>query len=779
MKSQIFLTFSTLIALSACHSSTPTEQVSEVDYTGYVNPLIGTAGFGNVYPGAQIPFGGIQISPDTDFDDYDTAAGYKYDHPTVLGFSLTHLSGTGIPDLGDFLFMPGTGEMHLQPGTHENPDAGYRSRYSHERETAKANYYALDLDDYGTRAEMTSGKRAGMLRFTYPETDSAWVLVDLNHTLRSDCKWSSLRFENDSTITGYKLVKGWGPERHVYFAATFSRPITDARIYMDDKPVIYNTNRFRSHKETYGENVKFALKFNADEGETVDVRTAVSGVSVAGALENLKELDGMDFDSLRARGVDEWNRQLAKFDIDGDDSSKETFYTSVYHAFLHPFIFQDSDGSYRGLDKNIHIADGFNNMTVFSLWDTYRALHPLFNLVQQDVQADIANSMLAHFDQSVEEMLPIWSFYGNETWCMIGYHGASVLADMIVKDIPGFDKERAFQAMVKTANNPNYDCLPDYIANGYVPFDKEKESVSKTLEYAFDDYCIAMAARKLGKTREESQFLNRALSYQTILDSVTGYMRGRDSQGNWRTPFAPVAYEGPGSVNGWGDITEGFTVQYTWYVPHDVAGHMAMVGRERYTARLDSLFETELPEDIPGAHDIWGRIGAYWHGNEPCHQVAYLYNYLKQPWKCQERVREVVDKFYGNTPDALSGNDDCGQMSAWYIFNCMGFYPTAPSSNIYNIGSPALPRVTMTMSNGKKLEMTTDNWSPENLYVEKLYLNGELHDKSFITYDDIRDGATLHFVMSPTPNYERAVSDEAVPPSISTDTETAVYSRPA
>ncbi len=768
MKRTLLLTFPIVLSVASCQTSPQADDTATtVDYTRYVNPLIGTAGFGNVYPGSQIPFGGIQISPDTDFDDYDTAAGYKYDHPTVLGFSLTHLSGTGIPDLGDFLFMPGTGELKLQPGTHADPDSGYRSRYSHDNETAQANYYALELDDYGTKAEMTSGKRAGILRFTYPETDSSWLLVDLNHTLRSACKWASLRIENDSTITGYKLVKGWGPERHVYFAATFSRPITDARIYMDDKPVIYNTNRFRSDKETYGENVKFALKFDSNRDETVEVRTAVSGVSIAGALDNLKELEGESFESLRQRGVEEWNRELAKFDIDGDDKSKETFYTSVYHAFLHPFIFQDSNGQYRGLDKTVHTADGFNNMTVFSLWDTYRALHPLFNLVQQDVQADIANSMLAHYDQSVEHMLPIWSFYGNETWCMIGYHGAAVLADMIVKDIPGFDKERAFEAMVTTARNPNYDCLPDYIANGYVPFDKEKESVSKTLEYAFDDYCIAQAARKLGKKEEEQEFLKRALSYQSILDTVTGYMRGRDSEGNWRTPFTPVAYEGPGSVNGWGDITEGFTVQYTWYVPHDVAGHIDLVGRERYTERLDSLFTTELPEDIPGAHDIWGRIGAYWHGNEPCHQVAYLYNYLQQPWKCQERVREVVDRFYGNTPDALSGNDDCGQMSAWYIFNCMGFYPTAPSSNIYNIGSPALARVTMTMSNGKKVEVTTDNWSPENLYVEQLYLNGEPWDKSYITYDDLRNGAKLHFVMSPTPNLNRAVSEEAVPPSMS------------
>lgn len=768
-----------LIIAAGCTSGHPEADEPSADLTQYVNPLIGTSGFGNVYPGAQVPFGGIQISPDTDYDDYDTAAGYKYDHPTVLGFSLTHLSGTGIPDLGDFLFMPGTGALTLDPGTHENPDGGYRSRYSHGRETASPNYYALELDDYGTKAEMTAGKRAGILRFTYPQADSAWVLLDLNHTLRHKCEWANLRIENDSTITGYKLVNGWGPERHVYFAATFSRPVADARIYKQNEPVIYNTNRFRSDKEAYGENIKFALNFAAEEGDTVEVRTAVSGVSVAGALANLKELEGKSFDSLRAEGVADWNSQLAKFDIEGDQIQKETFYTSVYHAFLHPFIFQDADGSYRGLDKNIHTADGFNNLTVFSLWDTYRALHPLFNLVQRDVQADIANSMLAHYDQSVEKMLPIWSFYGNETWCMIGYHAVSVLADMIVKDVPGFDVERAYEAMVTTAENPHYDCLPDYIAKGYVPFDKEKESVSKTLEYAYDDYCIAMAAKKLGKTDDYNKFLNRSLAYQNLVDPETGYMRGRDSNGDWRTPFSPVAYEGPGSVNGWGDITEGFTVQYTWYVPHDVMGHINAIGEELYTQRLDSLFEVELPEDIPGAHDIWGRIGAYWHGNEPCHQVAYLYNYLKQPWKCQERVREVVDKFYGNTPDALSGNDDCGQMSAWYIFNCMGFYPTAPSSNIYNIGSPALPKVVMTLSNGRKLEMIADNWSKDNVYVKEFYLNGKLHDKSYFTYDDIRDGATLRFVMASEPDRQRAVGDEAVPPSLSSPSSTMLYNAAA
>ena len=442
---------------------------------------------------------------------------------------------------------------------------------------------------------------------------------------------------------------------------------------------------------------------------------------------------------------------------------------------MHPFIFQDSDGQFRGLDKNIEKAEGFTNYTVFSLWDTYRALHPWFNLVQQDVNANIANSMLAHYDKSVEKMLPIWSFYGNETWCMIGYHAVSVLADMIVKEVKGFDYERAYEAMKTTAMNPNYDCLPEYRAMGYVPFDKEAESVSKTLEYAYDDYCIAQAAKKLGKEGDYRYFLNRALSYQTLIDPETKYMRGRDSKGGWRTPFTPVAYQGPGSVHGWGDITEGFTVQYTWYVPQDVQGYINEAGEEWFRNRLDELFTVELPDDIPGAHDIQGRIGAYWHGNEPCHHVAYLYNYLKEPWKCQKWIRTIVDRFYGDTPDALSGNDDCGQMSAWYMFNCLGFYPVAPSSNVYNIGSPCVKGISVQMSNGKVIEMTADNWSPKNVYVKELYVNGKKYDKSYLKYADIRDGVKLRFIMSSKPNYKRAVSDEAVAPSLSLPGKTMKY----
>lgn len=773
-----------LSVLVALPSAAQTERLVD-----YVRPLVGTDGYGNVYPGAQVPFGGIQISPDTDDHDYDTAAGYKYSHPTIMGFSLTHLSGTGIPDLGDFLFIPGTGEMYYEPGTHEDHSAGYRSAYSHDAEWVSPNYYGVVLEDYGVKAEMTAGLRSGMFRFTYPKSEKSFIMVDLDHTLWFSCEWSNVRMLDDHTIAGYKLVKGWGPERHVYFVAEFSRKLDSFRIMQEGKPVIYNTSRFRSSLEAWGKKLMACLSFATKENEEVIVKVAVSSVSVEGAMLNLKEIEGMSFDQVRDKGTEMWEKELSKYEVAGDRRTKETFYTSAYHAALHPFLFQDADGGYRAYDKNIAKAEGFTNLTVFSLWDTYRALHPWFNLVHQDVNANVANSMLDHYDRSVEKMLPIWSFYGNETWCMIGYHAVSVLADMIVKGVQGFDYERAYEAMKTTAMNSHYDCLPQYRAMGYVPFDKEAESVSKTLEYAYDDYCIAQAAKALAASTDDSlkktgyekdydYFINRSMSYQTLIDPETKFMRGRDSEGGWRTPFTPVAYQGPGSVHGWGDITEGFTLQYTWYVPHDFQGYMNEAGEKLLLKRLDELFTQELPEDIPGAHDIQGRIGAYWHGNEPCHHVPYLYNWLRQPWKCQKWVRTVVDLFYGNTPDALSGNDDCGQMSAWYLFNCMGFYPVAPSSNVYSIGSPCVEALSVTMSNGRKIEMKAENWSKENVYVKALYVNGKKHDRSYLEYDDIKDGVQLRFVMDSRPNYRRAVSETSVAPSVSEKGKTRKYAKP-
>ena len=697
--------------------------------TQYVNPFVGTAGFGNVYPGAQVPFGGIQISPDTDDYDYDVAAGYKYTKPTVMGFSLTHLSGTGIPDLGDFMFVPGDIDTADVP-------------LNHDAEHATPGYYSLDFK--GVKSEMTASARSGIMRFTYP--GEAALTIDLKHTLRWKCVWASVRQVDEYTIVGSKLVNGWNPNRQVFFAARFSEPINSLTIYKDGKPVIYNTNRFRSSMEAWGADLKATLRF---EGSVIDVKVAVSATGTDGALKNLSELDGKDFETVRAEAEKLWEEELGRYRLDPTctKEQRETFYTSVYRTALHPFLFQDVDGKFREHDGTIGQASGFTNYTTFSLWDTYRAFHPLLNLVNKPLQADLANSMLQHYDKSAEHMLPIWSFYGGETWCMIGYHAVSVLADMMMKGVTGFDYERAYEAMKTTATNPHYDCLPEYTALGYVPFDKEKESVSKTLEYAYDDWCIAQAAKLLGHEEDYEFFLQRSFNYRNLIDPETFYMRGRDSQGSWRTPFSDIAYEGPGSDNGWGDITEGFTLQYTWSVPHAFEDYMAIAGRKFLLKRLDDMFLIQMSDDIPGAHDIWGRIGGYWHGNEPCHHVLYLYNLLGKPRECQKWVRHVADNFYGNTPDALSGNDDCGQMSAWYIFNCLGFYPLCPGSNDYQLGSPCLPGVTVRLSDGGTLTVRTRNWSPDHVYVKAVYLNGEKLRGTTLRYEDICGGGDLLFVM--------------------------------
>ena len=751
-----------------------------------VNVFVGTDGFGNVYPGPQLPYGGIQISPDCDDKDYDCAAGYKYSKPTVQGFSLTHLSGTGIPDLGDFLFLPGT-----------SPDPK-PSALDHGKESAHPGYYGLMLDS-GIKAEMTAAMLSGMFKFTYPDRENAYVTIDLDHTLYWNCEWSDVRLLDNHTIIGSRLVKGWNPSRHVYFVARFSEPIKDFTILQEGEPVIYNTKRFRSSLEAWGRKLKVIVRFDgpsspfaerkefaavgtvagedhatlgtvrggtvskandgAERSEASDrqqflleVKVAVSGVGTDGALLNLKELDGKDFNTVLAEAENTWEKALGTYSLDSDDKVlRETFYTSVYRTMQHPFVFQDADGRFREHDGTIGKAEGFTNVTTFSFWDTFRAFEPLMNLVNRPLQADIANSMLAHYDKSAEHMLPYWSFYGGETWCMIGFHSCSILADMILKDVPGFDYERAFQAMKTTATNAHYDCIPEYTSLGYVPFDLEKESVSKTLEYAYDDWCIAQVAKKLGHEKDYQFFLNRSMNYKNLVDPETGYMRGKDSKGEWRTPFAPIAYQGPGSVNGWGDITEGFTMQYTWSVFHDMDGYVQLAGRDRLKKYLDELFTIELPEDIPGAHDIWGRIGGYWHGNEPCHHVAYLYDYFGEPWNCQKWVRYVAKNYYGNEPGSLSGNDDCGQMSAWYLFNCLGFYPFCPGADWYYLGSPCVPGMTVTLSNGKTVKMTTKGWSEDAVYIKAAYLNGKKLNYPYINYEDIKDGATLHFEMSRKP----------------------------
>lgn len=724
----------------------------------YIRPFVGTRGEGNTYPGPSAPFGMVQLSPDTDRDLWETASGYEYSDTSIMGFTLTHLTGTGIPDLGDFLFIPQIGEPKLVVGSKKNPDAGYRARYSHDQEFASAGYYGVKLLNNNVVVELTAAERAGMMRFTFPASDKASIMTDLQHFLsgnRFKLIWSHVRVENNSTVTGFHLVNGWAKERYIYYAARYSRPFDSYRIMSSGREVIYDSYknyRFRSRNEAAGTNLQFLAEYKTRPNEVILVKVAVSPVSAANALANLDaSIPGWSFETVVQETRNKWNDELKRIEIDGSQWDKETFYTSMYHLFLAPNLFEDVTREYRGLDSNIHKAEKFNNYAVFSLWDTYRAAHPLFALIQSKRDSDMINSLLAHYDQSADHLLPMWSLQGNETWCMIGYHAVPVIVDGFLKGVKGFDKEHAYKAIKDTAMNPDYDGVAGYAKLGWVACDKENESVSKTLEYAYDDYCVAQMAKALGKTDDYNYFMKRAGYYTNLYDPSIGLMRGKDSNGKWRTPFDPHGYDDATRNN---DFTEGTSWQYSWYVPQDVPGMIKLFGgRNQFIQKLDQLFNyKEADANAKGLDDVQGRIGEYWHGNEPSHHIIYLYSYAGQPWKAAQRIHEVLKTQYGNQPNSLSGNDDCGQMSAWYIFATLGFYPVCPASDYYVIGSPALPKAVVHLSNGNKFAMIANNLSEKNIYIQSVTLNGKTLDQPFIPYKEVAKGGKLIYNMGPDPN---------------------------
>ncbi|TAJ13518.1 glycoside hydrolase family 92 protein [Marinilabiliaceae bacterium JC017] len=755
-----------IITSLACSPDKSTVKTVSSDFCQFVNPLVGTLGEGNTYPGAQVPFGMVQISPDTERWDWGAASGYEYSDSTIYGFSMTHLHGTGIPDMGDILFMPTVGQTHIRSGKKDFSEPGYLSRFSHDNEKAEVNYYSVQLDDYNIETELTSTNRAGLMRFTFPESDSAHIVLDLSHVLRHSVIWSNVRVENETTITGMHQVKGWAKERYVYFAAKFSRPFDNTRIFSngrESKYDSYKTYRFRSSVEAAGPDIQFVADYKTAASEQILVKVGISAVSTANAMKNLDtEITDWNFEKVVEDGKNLWNQELAKFDVTGTQEQKETFYSAVYHAFMAPVNYFDVDRSYRGLDQNIHKADHFDNYTVFSLWDTYRATHPLFCLTQADRNANMIQSMLEHYKQSPDHLLPIWSFWNNETWCMIGYHAVPVIADAYFKGVKGIDWELAYQACVHSATHPEYDATLEYEKLGYVPYDLENESVSKTLEYAYDDYCIARMAKALGKEADYKRFSKRAMAYKNLFDDSIGWMRPKDSKGQWMKDFDSHYFKHMGA------FTEGTTWQYTWTVPHDVKGLMACYGsKERFEAKLDSVFAYSNGKDYLGVDDIHGRIGEYWHGNEPSHHVSHLYNYVGKPWKTQRLTRHIINTQYGNKPGSLCGNDDCGQMSAWYIFNAMGFYPVCPGSDEYVITSPAVPAVTMQLSNGSVLNITAHNFSEKNIYIQSLKINGVDWKKSWFSFNDIKNGGSIEFVLGESPNKDWAASEADFPPSFS------------
>jgi len=758
-----------LLFLSLLFSSLAFAQKTEKKNYRYINPLIGTQRMGHTYPGATVPFGSVQLSPDTDtiayeFNKkyngkvYEYCAGYQYEDKTIAGFSHTHFSGTGHSDLGDFLIMPTTGALQLNPGTADKPTSGYRSAYSHANETASANYYKVKLDDHNITAEMTTSQRVGFHRYTFPATEQTHIILDLMHGIYNHNEknvWTFVRIENDTLVTGYRQTQGWARTRTVYFAMSFSKPIKQYGARKYDENNIYKGfwrkfDETKNFPEAAGKNIRMYFDFDVNAGEQVLIKMALSPVSTAGALANMQqEIPHWDFDKTRREGEQLWEKELNKIKIETlTEDDKVNFYTAMYHAFINPTVYMDTDNNYKGLDQNIHKAKGFTNYTTFSLWDTYRALHPLFNIVQPKRNADMIKSMLAHYDQSAHHALPVWSHYANENWCMIGYHSVSVIADAIAKGNDDFDKEKALQACISSSKLSYFDGLEYYIAKGYVPEDKNGSSVSKTLEYAYDDWCIAQIASKLGNTAVANEYTKRSHNYKNVFDTTTGFMRPKLNDGSFKAAFDPLDTHGQGFI-------EGNAWNYSLYVPQ-YPDELVMMngGKEKFTQHLDSLFTMTLPDKyFANTEDITrdGIIGNYVHGNEPSHHVAYLYNWTGHPEKTQQRVRMVLDAMYKPKPDGLGGNDDCGQMSAWYIFSSLGFYPVAPGSDRYAIGSPKVKEAVLNLENGKTFTIIAKNQSPKNVYVSKMELNGKVLDRTYLTHKEIMDGGQLIFYMSSKP----------------------------
>lgn len=720
-----------LVIFGACISDR--QPASAVDYSLLVNPFIGTDFTGNTYPGAQAPFGMVQLSPDNGLPGWDRISGYYYPDSTIAGFSHTHLSGTGAGDLYDISYMPVT-----LPYREAEAPLGIHSKFRHSDEEASAGYYRVLLKDYNINVELTATERCGIQRYTFPKAQSA-VFLNLKKAMNWDFTQDShIEVVDSCTIQGYRFSDGWARGQRVFFRTRFSKPFRSSEI---------DTTAIIQDGKTIGTAYVARFNFDTTDGEEIVLCTALSGVSMEGAAGNLAvEAPHNDFDKYVAETKENWNRQLGKIEVRGicDLDDKVNFYTALYRTMIAPTVFSDVDGSYYGPDKKIHKADGWVNYGTFSLWDTYRAAHPLLTYTEPVRTNDMIKSFLAFYDQNGR--LPVWNFWGSETDMMIGYHAVPVIVDAYLKGIGDFDAEKALKACVATANLDNYRGIGLYKKLGYIPYNIKDEynadnwSLSKTLEYAFDDYCIAEMARKMGKTELAEEFYKRSQNYKNVFNPATGFMQPVDDKGVFIRPFCPDDYTAHiCESNGW---------QYLWSVPQDIRGLITLVGgKDRFAEKLDSMF-TYIPagkEDLPIFST--GMIGQYAHGNEPSHHVTYLYALAGRPERTQELVREIFDTQYKNKPDGLCGNDDCGQMSAWYMLSAMGFYPVDPVSAEYVFGAPQLPKMTLHLADGKTFTIIAENLSKEHKYVDSITLNGEPYTKKTISHEDIVKGGTLVYKM--------------------------------
>ena len=721
--------------------------------TSYVDPFVGTGGHGHTFPGATRPFGMVQLSPDTRLTGWDGCSGYHYSDHVIYGFSHTHLSGTGVSDYGDILFMPTVGEVFLRGTDGDRTERGYASQFDHRHETARPGYYAVRLDDDNVFAELTATDRVGFHRYTYPATDQANVILDLTH--RDKVLDSALRVVSPTRIEGYRRSDAWARDQVVYFVAEFSQPFTSYGIALDDQLK-------DGSDSARGQNVKASFRFDARRGTPLLVKVAISAVDIEGARKNLAaELSHWDFNRVKTEADAAWGRELGKIQVaGGTEAQRKTFYTALYHTMLAPNLFTDADGRYRGRDLKPHTARGFTNYTVFSLWDTFRAAHPLYTIIDQRRTRDFINTFLTQYEQGGR--LPVWELAGNETECMIGYHAVSVIADAALKGIGGFDRAQALAAMKHSAELDHFG-LAAYKRRGFIGVEDEGESVSKTLEYAYDDWCIAQMAALLGRKDDYEHFIRRAQSYKNMFDPAAGYARPKQN-GGWVAPFDPreVTF----------NFTEANAWQYSFFAPQDVSGLVALFGgRERFARKLDELFTTESRTTGREQADITGLIGQYAHGNEPSHHMAYLYDYVGQPWKTQARVRQIMDEFYRPRPDGLIGNEDCGQMSAWYVLSAAGFYPVTPGQPIYAVGTPLFPAVRFRLENGRSFVIKARGVSARNIYIQSATLNGRPYDKSYLMHGDLMRGGELVCRMGAQPNRAWGTGAGAAPVSAITAAE--------
>ena len=730
MKHKYIFWFALPLCMGLACTPAPQEKVEE-DLIGYTNPMIGTDFTGNTYPGAQVPFGMVQLSPDNGLPGWDRISGYYYPDSTIAGFSHTHLSGTGAGDLYDISFIPVTNPYK----TGAEP-LGIYSSFSHNDESTSAGYYRVLLKDYNINVELTATERCGIQRYTFPEAESS-IFLNLKKAMNWDFTADShIEVVDSCTIRGYRHSWGWSPKQYIYFQTRFSRPFDAFQL---DTTAITTKDKGR-----IGTAAIARFDFKTKQNEEILVTTALSGTSMEAAARNLEaEAPKDDFDFYMKQAQENWTKELAKIEVASDDADKKTiFYTAMYHAMLAPTIYSDVDGSYFGPDGQGHQAEGWTNYSTFSLWDTYRASHPLFTYLQPERVSDMIQCFLHLYEQN--GALPLWNLYGWETDMMIGYHAVPVIVDAYLKGIGDFDPVKALEACVTTANRDDYRSIGFYKEKGYVASDHENWSMSKTMEYAYDDYCIARMAEAMGEKEIADEFYRRSQNYRNVFNPETSFMQPRDSKGNFIPNYDPEAYiEDICESNGW---------QYYWSVAHDIDGLIELTGGEaRFAERLDSMFTYETADKSKLPIFSTGMIGQYAHGNEPGHHVIYLYNRVKQPWKTQQYAAQVMHTLYKNTPDGICGNEDCGQMSSWYVFSAMGFYPVDPISGQYEIGSPIFPEVKMYLANGKIFVVRAENVSDENIYIQSVTVNGQPYNKSYITHEMIMQGDTIHFVMGNKP----------------------------